>query len=324
MKTFFSVLISYILLCIFGAILTSGLIMIYLGCMNYVVGQSLSLFSFEAFRVGLDISLPLVVIFIPMFLVLSLIRHSNKNKLIGIITVILLSVASWVFVMPAFLKIESGKANSSIVTQQRLSSGYFRFADGNLYYFTNVDAENKAEGIAIKTETQNGKQEFSVVHNEQVAFAEADGFSDILVKRVVEMPPMLKNCIMDLQNLSYACVRAFSASSASWIFFCTFALALIFVFAVSDVSQWRLLNAFYVLVSTTVVIKLNCMCYGISFYAKYLPFLTSLDAKMSGVHGFNGAQSILCVFVNIILILIFVALGIIAKITGPKRRAEDY
>lgn len=296
--------------------------MVYLGCMNYVVGQPLSLFSFEAFRLGVDISLPLVIIFIPMFLVLSLVRHSKNNRIIGILTVTLLSAASWIFGMPAFLKMESGKADSSIIRQQRLSAGFFRMSDDTLYYFTNVDEENKAEGIAIKC--QSDKQNFSVIHNQKIEFAEAENFSDILVKRVVEMPPLLFNCIMDLQNLSYACVRAFSASNASWIYFCTFALALVFVFCVSDVSQWRLINALFVLLSTSAVIKLNCICYGISFYQKYVPLLGTLDQKMSSMHGFNGAQSVLCVFVNVILIIVFVVIGIISKITGRKRRVEEY
>lgn len=298
--------------------------MIYLGCMNYVVGQPLALFSFEAFRLGLDVSLPLVVIFIPMFLMLSLVRHSKKNKIIGISTVAVLTAVSWFLAMPVFLKVESGKANTSIVKNGRLSSGYFRFADETLYYFTNVDGENNAEGIAIKSASGTGKQEFSVIHNEKVQFAESEYFSDILVKRVVEVPPLLSNCIMDLYNLSYACVRAYSASNASWIFFCTFGLALIFVFCVSDVSQWRLINAFFVLAATSAVIKMNCICYGIPFYQKYVPALGTLDQKMNAMSGFGGAQSVLCVFVNIIFILIFIAFGIVSKIKAPKKTDEEY
>lgn len=298
--------------------------MIYLGCMNYVVGQPLSLFSFEAFRLGLDVSLPLVVIFIPMFLVLSFIRHSKKNKIIGISTVAVLTAISWFLGMPVFLKMESGKANSSIIKNERLSAGYFRFADDTLYYFTNVDEENNAEGIAIKSASGTGRQEFSVIHNEKVKFAESEYFSDILVKRVIEVPPLLTNCMMDLYNLSRACARAYSVSNSSWIFFCTFGLALIFVFCVSNVSQWRLINAFFVLAATSAVIKMNCICYGISFYQKYVPFLGKLDQKMNAMSGFGGAQSVLCVFVNIIFILIFIAIGIVAKIKAPKKTDEEY
>lgn len=324
MKTFFSVLISYILLSIFGAVLVSALIMVYMGCMNYVVGQPLALVSFEAFRLGFDISMPLVLIFCPMFLVLSLIRHSKKNHLIGFITIAVLSAASWIFGMPAFLKYESGKADSSIIKSQRLSSGYFRLSENTIYYFTNVDLEKNTEGIAISEQPASGKQAFSVIDNKKITIPDSEYFSDILVKRVVEMPPLLKNFMQDLYNLSGAAVKAFSSSTVSWLFFCSFALSLIFVFAVANVSQWRLINAFFVLVATTVVIKLNCICYGISFYEKYISFLPSLDSSLKHAFGFiSGIQSPLCVVVNILLVLIFGVLGIVGLFTNRSRKNED-
>lgn len=298
--------------------------MVYFGCMNYVVGQPLSLVSFEAFRLGFDISFPLVVIFIPMFLILSFVRHSRKKRITGIITVSVLFAATWIFGVPAFLKYESGKADSSILQPQRLSSGYFRLSENTLYYFTNVDLENNTDGISINENSIHADKNFSVIDNQKITIPESENFSDILVKRVVEMPPLLKNFILDLYNLSTAAVSAFSESNLSWLYFCSMALALIFVFAVSNVSEWRLINAFFVLLATTAVIKLNCICYGISFYKNYLGFLSPLDLKLKSVFGFaGGMQSPLCVFVNIILILIFVIFGITGLFTNRSKKKED-
>ena len=317
MKTFFSVLISYILLCLAGVALTSSLIMIYMGCIRFVVGQPLNLFSLQALKAGFEISLPLVMLFIPMFLVLSLIRHSKKNRLIGIITSAVLIGASWIVGMPFILKSQNLTENVENVKHEKLSAGYFRLSDNRLYYFTDVDSDNHAQGIVIDlAKTSRETAAFTVVENEVVTIEEAGYFSDILVKRVIEIPPLLKQSLMDLYNIGVAAKTAVSTSFLSWLFFCTFIMALVFVFALADASRWRLISAFFVVIGTGLVLKANAVCYGIPYYKTYMPFLPELDGKLSSVGS-------LAVVVNCALAVLFVIIGLAGRIRHGSKKAGD-
>lgn len=326
MKTFLSVLISYILLCVAGIACAAALFMVYIGCMNYVVGQPLSLFSFGALKTGIDISIPLVVIFIPMFLILSLIRHSRKNRIIGVITTIVLSCASWGLGLPAYMKYVQRDSDITRMEKKRLSSGYFRLSDNTIYYFTNVDNEKKADGILIDASNMGADvASFKIIHGEKVEIPESENFSDILVKNTVEIPELLKMSFMDLYYISVCAKNSLSHSFVSWLFFASLGLALVFVFALSNMSHWRLINAFSVLVATGVVLKVNAILCGTAFYAKYLPFLPSLADSFKKLGSiFNYMESPLCVIANVSLILIFVIIGVAAKLfKHPVPQEED-
>ena len=314
MKTVFQVLISYIVTCLVGIVLTAGLFMVYIGCMGYVVGQPLNLFSLSALKSGFDISLPLVVIFMPMFLILSLIRHSKKNKIAGVITTVVLTCASWAFGIPAYMKYIKSTTDVIQLEKQRLSSGYFRLSENTIYYFTNVDMDRKAEGILIDT-TNTGIEvkDFKIIKNEEINIPGSGHFSDILVKRTIEFPMLLRMCFGDLYFISKGAESALNKSYWSWLFFCSFGLSLAFVFSLSGISQWRLINAFSVLVGTGVVLKVNALCLGISFYQKYIPMLGALDQKLRGVGlFFKYMDSPLCFTANVLMILIFTVIGFTA------------
>lgn len=314
MKTVLQVLISYIVTCVLGIILASGLFMVYLGCMGYVVGQPLNLFNWSALKTGFDATLPLVVIFMPMFLILSLIRHSRKNRVAGVITTVILTCASWAFGIPAYIKYIKSTTNAIQLEKQRLSSGYFRLSGNTIYYFTNVDGDRKAEGILIDT-TNTGIEvkDFKIIKNEEVDIPGSGHFSDILVKRTIEFPMLLRMCFGDLYFISKSAQSALNKSFWGWLFFCSFGVALAFVFTLSNVSRWRLINAFSVLVGTGVVIKVNAVCCGISVYQKYIPFLSTLDEKIRGIGlFFNYIDDPLCFTVNVFMIVIFVIIGFIS------------
>lgn len=326
MRTVLQVLISYIILCLVGVVLTSGLFMVYIGCMGYVVGQPLNLFSWGALKAGLDNSLPLVVIFIPMFLTLSIIRHSKKNRLWGIITIIVLSAASWCVGMPAYMKYVKSTTDVIQLDKKQLSPGYFRLSGNTIYYFTNVDDSGSAEGILIDTSNTGIEvKKFEIIKNQKVEIPGSGHFSDILVKRTVEFPMLLRMCFGDLYFLSKGADRALNQSYVAWLFFCLFGLALTFVFALAGISRWRLINAFSVLTGTGIVIKVNALCCGASYYQKYFPFLERIELKLKGFgHFFSYMDSPLCFIANCAMILIFVIIGIFAfSISHSKKSLSE-
>ncbi len=322
MKTIFSVLLSYIFLCIVGIAGVSVLFMIYFGCMNYVVGQPLDLISFESFKVGFELALPLVSISVPMFLILSLIRHSKKNKIIGIITTTVLACSAWAFALPFLLSHESVSVENAPVGKSTLSSGYFRLSGNSLYYFTKMNSDNTADGIVINVaQGSTEKIFFSVLDDSKVSIPDSEPFSDILVKRTVEFPKLLSDSLYDLYYLGRAGKAAYEKSYANWLIFCLLGVSLICVFMLSGVSRWRLINAFFVIVFTGIVIKANAICYAVPMYKPYLGFLYSANEKLSA--SFSMFDCPIAVAVNIVLILIMCILGITGKIINHSKVQED-
>lgn len=324
MRSFFSVVITYIILCVVGTYICASLFMVYIGCLNFVVGQPLKIFSLEALRIGLEISLPLLIMFIPMFLILSSIRHSKRNRVIVIITTIVLSCISWFVGIPAFFKFSKTDLSIKVIEEQKLSSGYFRISGDQIYYFTNVTNSNKVNGIIINTNSSGiDNREFRIIHNEEIEIPGSEKFTDILVKRSVEIPSSLKRVNSDLIYLSNGAYNSYSNSLLSWCFFSLFGLALVFVFTLTRCSRWRLINAFFVLVTTCFVIKINAICYGIVEYKKYFPFLQNLNQKLKSANWlFSQMESPIAVFANLIIILVLTIIGIISIIVNHSRESE--
>ncbi|MGN0740359.1 MAG: hypothetical protein ACI4LX_09345 [Treponema sp.] len=325
MKTFFSVLISYFILFIFGTLLSSSLIMIYIGCLKYVVGQQLNLFSVQDFLLGLNYSFPLIVILLPMFLILSFIRHSKKNRLIGIITTVVLTAVSWGVLLPAFFGYEKKNGFTYEFKKSNLSSRIFRFSDDRLFYYTNVDGKNNADGIVIDVNRQFSAQDsFSAFENKPAEIPESGSFSDILVKRVAEIPGFLKICFADLYIIINSAKNSFLSSKLNYLFFCSFALALVFVFALIKVSRWRLINAFFVLLATVAVIKINSICYGIAVYKEHFGFLYDLNDKLKNAGSvFNYMDSPVCVFINILFVLVFIIIALTCKVMNHSKLEDE-
>ncbi|MCI6799417.1 MAG: hypothetical protein MR970_08165 [Spirochaetia bacterium] len=325
MKTFFSVLISYFVLFILGTLLSSSLVMIYIGCLKYVVGQQLNLFSVQDFLLGLDYSFVLIVILLPMFLILSLIRHSKKNRLIGIITTVVLTAVSWGVLLPVFFEYEKKNSFSYELKKSNLSSKIFRFSGSRLFYYTNVDAENNADGIMIDMNKQfSAEDSFSAFENKPAEIPGSSNFSDILVKRVAEIPKFLKICFADLYIVINAAKKSFLNSKLNYLFFCSFALALVFVFALIKVSKWRLINAFFVLLSTVLLIKINSICYGIVLYKEHFGFLYDLNDKLKNAGSvFNYMDSPVCVFINVLFVLVFIIIALTCKVMSHSKLEDE-
>lgn len=321
MKTFFSVFISYIVLCVFGTALCSLLFMVYAGCLKYVVAQPLTLLSIQEFLFGFRYALPLIVLVIPMFLVLTFVRHSRRNRLIGIITTAVLTSAAWFVLLPLAFKVEQKHNFAYEFKKMPLSSRVFRFSENKLFYYTRVDSQNNADGIVIDTNEQiSSDNSFSSFHNVKAEIPDSGNFSDVLVKRVIEIPRLLEKCFIDLTFLIDAGKRALSSSRLSYFFFCSLALALFFVFPLMQISCWRLVNAFYVLFSTALIIKINAVCYGISVYKERFGFLYEFDDKLKSLGSvFSYMESPVCVCINILAVLFFIGIGLAFKIKNHSK-----
>lgn len=320
MKTVFSVLISYILLLLFGTSFIALLIMAYFGCARYVVGQSLNLYSFESLFFGIRIGFPVMLIFSQMFLILSLIRHSKKNWLAGIISIAVLNVLSWGFLFPAFFKVSGEVSYIHLLEKNKLSPGYFRISQNELFYFTHVDSTKSEDGIRINIRDLSTEDSaFSVFKKQNIKFPETGIFSDILVKNILDYPKFLTVIMNDFSKIFLEAKRTFLNSIKDWLFFCSFGVALFFVFGVAKISNWRLVNVVLVIVSTLIVVISNVVCRGLSLYNKYFLFIENLNEKIkSSITFFQDVSYPICFFVNAFFIICFVILKIVFYFKNKK------
>ena len=148
MKTVLIELLAFVLICVLGTAAGGFLIMLYHSVTSFVAGSQISLFDAQIFINGSIVFFPILLLFVPMFLYLTLIRHPRYNKIAGAITITLLSLAAWIFAAPVSYKTVQQK---SVVLEEKpseLTAGYFRTIDKRLYYFTFVSG-NFVNGIRI-------------------------------------------------------------------------------------------------------------------------------------------------------------------------------
>lgn len=321
LKTALSVVIIYIMICILGTAAIALLVMAYFGCLRFVVGADLVLYSGQSFLYGIKVAFPVMIIFSQMFMILFLLRHSKKNRLAGIITIFILTCVSYLVLVPIFVKHSNKLVSDSVVQKSKMSTGYFRLYDDGLYYFSKVESNNKADGIYIDVnQLAINADPFVVFKNLDTTNLDSSNFSDVLVKQLIEFPKSLDKSFSNLFELWKQAQKAYLGSIKSWLFFSSFGIALFFVFCVASISKWRLVNACYILVSTYLVIKLNMICYGICSFQKINEFTSKINLKLKSLGSiFSGIDFPICFVANIILVLIFFVLGLIFML---KNRAK--
>ena len=264
MKTVLIELLAFVLLCVFGAAAGGFFIMIYHGVASFVVGSQMNVFSIQHFVNGAMIFFPIFLLFIPMFLFLTLIRHPIYNKIAGSITIALLSLSVWIFAAPIFYTASQEKSQALANSESLdLSSGYFRNINGNTYYFT-LTTGNYVSGIRI-----NGNYFSSAESSNSVRFLDSNymnfkrdwlGFCDPLVGENLTPPPVLSNFLRGISIVHQKAYEASSEGTLSWLFFSSIMAALVSVGAVISASEWKMADAFYITFDTVVILVLNSLC----------------------------------------------------------------
>ena len=126
MKTVLIELLAFALLLVFGTAAGGFVIMLFNSVSNFVVGLPLDLFSAQGFINGAIVFFPVLLLFVPLFLFLTLIRHPKYNKISGAIAIALLSLLAWVFATPVFFTAAKSQNVFYKENPSELTAGYFR------------------------------------------------------------------------------------------------------------------------------------------------------------------------------------------------------
>lgn len=321
MKTVLIELLSFALICVFGTAVGGFLIMLYHSVTSFVVGSQISIFNAQIFINGAIIFFPILLLFVPMFLFLSLVRHPRYNKVSGAITIAVLSLAAWIFAAPFSYKTVQQKSIALDEKPSELTAGYFRAIDERLYYFTFVSG-NFVNGIRINQDyfnSGNSSRSVKKISNTPLNFKrDALGFSDPIIGENLTPPPVLMAFLGGIGTVQQKAYEACSEGMIPWLLFSSLMAALVALGAIVSASEWKLADAFYITFDTFAIITLNC------FY-----FLGRFDTFVNAINNVGGfaliiGQHFQCAM-NCAIILLLISLGTFKAIVhaGKKRRRGE-
>ena len=321
MKTVLIEALAFVLICVFGTAAGGFLIMLYCGVSNFVVGCPLDLFSARGFIDGAVIIFPVLLLFVPMFLFLTLIRHPKYNKISGATTIALLSLAAWIFLAP--ISHEMAKSRNVFYREDpsELSPGYFRNINEKNYYFTFLTG-NYASGIKIDGDyffSNNSENHVHMLDNNFIRFRRDElGFSDSIVGENLTPPAALLNFMRGVTVIQQKAYEASNAGKIEWLLFSSLMAALVAMGAVVSASEWKLADAFYITFDSFAIMALNALCL-LGFFEK------AADAIRDAGTFLEPAANHFQVTMNCAIILALVFMGtfkaIIHKAKKNRRNA---
>ncbi len=318
MKAILTSFIRFLLLCVVGSVVSGFFFMLYNGCVSYVIGNGGNLFSLKFFVDGILLAFPAILFFVPMFLVLPLMKHGLTVRCLGLLTIAVLSLAAWLFVVPLCAK---GALETHVLFEKpasELSTGYFRKINGRVYYFSTVDG-NYVSGLKFENsfDARNSSlQDVQVLKDDYMVF-ERDiyGFSDPLVGENLKPPSIVSVLFLGMFSMVRSTFSACASGILNWLSFSSIMFALLFVGFLLSLSSWRLVNAFFIIFSTLAIIVLNYLY--LNFY--FSPLLNQFDG-MGGFFIFlkNNFQ----LFMNVVIIIVLCVVGVISFYISNKKNFE--
>ncbi len=319
----FIALIGFLLLSVFGTAAGGFLIMLYDGCTSFVAGTSLNVFSLSAFIDGVLIFFPIMILFVPMFLFLSLIRHGSQNKISGAITVIVLSLAVWIFLVPVCFSAGGKRSVFYHKPAAMLSPRYFRKIDGSVWYFTKIraqtDGNSLVDGIKIDEEnfaSGNTDDSAESLENYSKKFSrDFYGFSDPLVGENLCPPKIMMVFLKVIFIVQQNAFTAWQSGTLSWILFSSIMAALLSAGAVLSASEWRLASALYVIFDTFAIMALNYFY----FTGFFIPVISRLN---SFGRFFNFLTDNFQLAINICLTLSLTLFGFVKGLVHARKRGR--
>jgi len=320
MKTVLIEALAFVLVCVLGTAAGGFLIMLFNSVSNFVVGCPLDLFSAKGFIDGAIIVFPVLLLFVPMFLYLTLIRHPKYNKISGAITIAVLSLAAWIFLAP--ISHEAAKASDVFYRPDpaELSPGYFRNINGKNYYFTFITG-HYASGIKIDGDyfmSNNSENSVHMLDSNYINFRRDQmGFADSIVGENLAPPAALFNFLSGLTIIQQKAYEASTAGKIEWLLFSSIMAALVAIGAVISASEWKLADAFYITFDCFAILALNALCL-LGFFDQFSDAL--LDAGTFLAPAARHLQTTM----NCAIILALVSMGTFKAVVhaAKKRRRE--
>ncbi len=329
MKKALNLLIIYLLFFLTGLFFGTFLYSFYLNLLNFIAGQENHFFSGQdLYKAIFYVAYCLIFLICPL---VSYYRVRHPGGLPQTIVYLVLCLLTWLVFFPCLYKLNNfcDRHFSFEVEDNSLSSGYFRQADDEVYYFTNdfrtvAGGAKEADAVIINTgDKVSGDGDDSSVSLQKVKDGKdfilrqkAEPYNDVLVKDAfnhngISLPVSFKILVEKLK-------QSFDDGFGSYLAFLSFALLLCSVYALSSFFEWKLMNTCLLVFVTYSILVVN------SFY--YLPVLQVLKTKLTSNVAMeklgNYINDPLIFVINILFTIAFLVVGII-KFAVHKHGKKD-
>lgn len=316
MKKAFHIILIYLLVCVFGTAALAALFMFNLDLMSYVADVPSKLFSLDSFLFGICVSFPFAA---ALSLVAAIFYTIKKpeNQIAGLAAYIALGALTWLVLIPLSVKkisnFESNGTSGIYFQAEKTSSGLFRKDEGGVFYYSRILDDGNADGIFIDTSGYvGGKEKIKSFYDSPVNNESSYPFSDILVKDALKPPKYVTYPLEIYTSLLTAAENSQKSGFLGWIFFASFALALLSAYGTQFFSGWRICSALYVIIISVFVVFVNYF-----YYMGFLPsFLAQFDALFKKTF---SAENAFVVFLNLLISVILILLGIFMGIYRKKK-----
>lgn len=313
MKKAINLIIMYFVILIAGIAVGTLFYSFYLNVLNFVAGQELDIWDTDILIQSLFfVAIAMCFLIFPL---LSYYRVRHPGGAPQAVTYVILSIFTMVVLFPATIQLKTKYYDKFPQTTRiaHLSGGYFRQSGDKLYYFTKDFASNPVTGqdtttVIIDT-SENGVVSIEKIKDtpDFPLYKDAEPCKEILVKNAF-------NGTINSNKGSFTILveRAEEAFHKGWIpciGFMTIALALCAVYAMTSFFNWKLLNAFIIILNTSIIVFVN------GFYQ------TPAADGIKNALGNNRLMHLLGRYIDeplldsfyIILAILFLVIGIIAS-----------
>lgn len=311
MKKAVNLIITYFAFLLAGILIGSIFYSLYLNVLNFISGQEIHFFIRKELMESLFYISNCMIFLICPFVCYYRIRH--PGGLPQTIAYIILCLFTWGLLFPAVNQLEVYYKNHSEnkINTEYLSKGYFREADGKVYYFTEDFKYKIMKGIAANTviidTSEEGEVSVDSIKDTKdfILNQKAYPYREVQIKKTFETstyktPLTFKNLIEDGK-------KSLSDGFITYLGFLSVALLICAAYALSTVFEWRLLNTTLLFINVSAILFFNSV-FNILFTGAVTAKLTdNAFFDFLGEYFYNP----LLVVINVVLALIVIVIGII-------------
>lgn len=303
-------LVMYFVFAVAFIVLGTAFYFLYLNVLNFSAGHEMLFFNKTlVFKSFMYITTCLLFIICPC---LAYFRIRHKGGIIQLLVYIALCGATWLVLLPLCLKgdVNAGVFEVSKSADHVATAGYFRQSDDKVYYFTKDLKESEpgsvVNSIIIDTSEAGGiKYEQVKSAPDFPLFKDAEPFSDILLKQNFYSSSSFNQ--LNLRGLLTRAGEAKTKGGTFWLGFLSLGLVLCCVYGISNMFNWKLVNASFVILFTGFLVVINCLYYApvfekVRLWAAGNGLLNSLSTYF---------DSPLLVVFNLFFSVVFLLIGII-------------
>lgn len=312
MKKALKLALIYLVILIAGTVLGTLLYSLYLNLLSFVSGREITFFADSELFQSLFYVLPCVIILIMPLISYYRIRHPGGA--LQLIIFIILSLITWLVLMPCSLKLKNycNKRFNIETIREPLSPNYFRQVDNNVYYFTREFQSEAPEQVPQAPAVVINTNEFGSIDYRSIGdypgFAlnrKAQPYREIQLKNIFgdgENPiPIDFRLLITKINSSY------SGELRPLLLLLSFVVLICSVYGLTNIFEWRLLSTVMLFISTALILCLNSV-----YYSSYFDVIKSKIMDNSFFRFFNNIVSEPILFlINSFFALVFIISGII-------------